>query len=69
MRSLKVITEATSLGGVESLASAPHNSSQFSYSAEELRLAGIEAGMVRLSIGLEDPAELIADLDQALEER
>ena len=66
MRSLEVITEATSLGGVESLASAPHNSSQFSYSAEELRLAGIEAGMVRLSIGLEDPEALISDLDRAL---
>lgn len=66
MRSLEVITEATSLGGVESLASAPHNSSQFSYSAEELRLAGIEAGMIRLSIGLEDPEALIADLEQAL---
>lgn len=66
MRSLRVITEATSLGGVESLASAPHNSSQFSYSAEELRLAGIEAGMVRLSIGLEDPEALISDLERAL---
>lgn len=67
MRRLEVITEATSLGGVESLASAPHNSSQFSYTPEELSLTGIVPGMLRLSIGLEDPDELIADLTQALD--
>ncbi len=66
LRSFEVFTEATSLGGVESLASAPHNSSQFSYSEEELALTGIEAGMIRLSIGLEDPGALINDLEVAL---
>jgi cystathionine beta-lyase/cystathionine gamma-synthase len=66
LRGLDLVREATSLGGVETLISAPHNSSQFSYTAEELELAGIRPGMVRLSVGLEDPAELLADLDQAL---
>jgi cystathionine beta-lyase/cystathionine gamma-synthase len=66
MRALNVVREATSLGGVETLISAPHNSSQFSYTAEELDLAGIKPGMVRLSVGIEDVAELLADLDQAL---
>jgi cystathionine beta-lyase/cystathionine gamma-synthase len=66
LRALHLVREATSLGGVETLISAPHNSSQFSYTAEELALAGIRPGMVRLSVGLEGPAELQADLDQAL---
>ncbi|HEX6674313.1 MAG TPA: aminotransferase class I/II-fold pyridoxal phosphate-dependent enzyme [Actinomycetes bacterium] len=66
LRALNLVREATSLGGVETLVSAPHNSSQFSYTHEELDLAGIRPGMVRLSVGLEDPAELVADLDQAL---
>lgn len=66
LRALKVVREATSLGGVETLISAPHNSSQFSYTPQELDLAGIGPGLVRLSVGIEDAAELLADLDQAL---
>jgi cystathionine beta-lyase/cystathionine gamma-synthase len=66
LHALNLVREATSLGGVETLISAPHNSSQFSYTPEELDLAGIRPGLVRLSVGLEDPAELVADLDQAL---
>jgi cystathionine beta-lyase/cystathionine gamma-synthase len=65
LRALNVIREATSLGGVETLISAPHNSSQFSYTPKELDLADIKPGMVRLSVGIEDPAQLLADLDQA----
>ena len=60
------VREATSLGGVETLISAPHNSSQFSYTAEELDLAGIRPGMVRLSLGLEPAEALVADLGRAL---
>lgn len=67
LRALNLVREATSLGGVETLISAPHNSSQFSYTPEELDLAGIRPGLVRLSVGIEDPAELLADLDQALQ--
>ena len=66
LRALTLVREATSLGGVETLISAPHNSSQFSYTAEELELAGIRPGMARLSVGIEEVAELQADLDQAL---
>jgi cystathionine beta-lyase/cystathionine gamma-synthase len=66
LRALDLVREATSLGGVETLISAPHNSSQFSYSREELDLAGIEPGMVRLSVGIEPADDLLADLDQAL---
>jgi cystathionine beta-lyase/cystathionine gamma-synthase len=66
LRALDLVREATSLGGVETLISAPHNSSQFSYGPEELDLAGIRPGMVRLSVGLEPVDDLLADLDRAL---
>ena len=62
----QVIRRATSLGCVNSLASLPVLTSHYNYSDEELRRAGVTAGMLRISIGLEDEADLIADLDQAL---
>ena len=63
---LKLIKRAASLGGVESLISMPVLTSQWGYSDEQLRAAGITKGMLRLSVGLEDVEDLIADLDQAL---
>jgi cystathionine beta-lyase/cystathionine gamma-synthase len=66
LRALRVGTEATSLGGVETLVSAPHNSSHFSLAPEERTAAGIEPGTVRFSIGLEPAEELVADVEQAL---
>jgi cystathionine beta-lyase/cystathionine gamma-synthase len=63
---LKVIQRAASLGGVESLCSLPVLTSQWGHSPEELARAGVTDSMARLSIGLEDPEDLIADLDQAL---
>jgi len=63
---LKVIKRAASLGGVESIVSLPVLTSQWGHSDEQLRAAGVTKGMLRLSVGLEDPADLIADLDQAL---
>ena len=63
---LAIIQRAASLGGVESLCSLPVLTSQWGHSDEELREAGVTTSMARLSIGLEDPEDLIADLDQAL---
>jgi cystathionine beta-lyase/cystathionine gamma-synthase len=63
---LQVIKRAASLGGVESLCSLPMLTSQWGHSDDELRRAGVTPGMARLSVGLEDPEDLIADLDQAL---
>ena len=63
---LQIIRRAASLGGVESLMSMPVLTSQWGHSDEQLREAGVTKGMLRLSIGLEDPEALIADLDQAL---
>jgi cystathionine beta-lyase/cystathionine gamma-synthase len=64
---LKVIQRAASLGGVESLCSLPILTSQYGLTDGELEKAGVTRGMMRLSIGLEDPDDLIADLRHALE--
>ena len=63
---LSVFRRAASLGGVESLCSLPVLTSQWGHSADELARAGVTYGMARLSVGLEDVEDLIADLDQAL---
>ena len=65
---LQVIQRAASLGGVESLCSLPILTSQFGLSDEALARAGVTRGMMRISVGLEDAADLIADLRQAIEE-
>jgi cystathionine beta-lyase/cystathionine gamma-synthase len=67
LRHLTIPAEATSLGGVETLVSMPITSSHFSLTPDELERAGIEPGMVRLSVGLEDPEALIADFGRALD--
>lgn len=63
---LRLFLNATSLGGVESLASIPVLTSHYGFKAEDLRQAGVTSGMVRLSCGIEDSDDLIEDLDQAL---
>ncbi len=63
---LQIIRRAASLGGTESLCSLPVLTSQYGLSDEELARAGVTRGMVRLSIGLEHPDDLVADIDQAL---
>ena len=63
---LKVIRRAASLGGVESLCSLPVLTSQWGHTDAQLAEAGITRSMARLSIGLEDPQDLIDDLQQAL---
>jgi cystathionine beta-lyase/cystathionine gamma-synthase len=63
---LSVFRRAASLGGVESLCSLPVLTSQFGYTEEQLERAGVTRGMARLSVGLEDAEDLIADLAQAL---
>jgi len=63
---LKVFLLATSLGGVESLVSQPCATSHHGISREERERQGITDSMLRLSVGLEDAGDLIADLQQAL---
>ena len=64
---LALVTRAASLGGVESLVSLPIHTSHYGFSPEKLSEAGIDPGMVRLSMGVEDAADLVADVEQALE--
>jgi cystathionine beta-lyase/cystathionine gamma-synthase len=63
---LQIFKRAASLGGVESLCSLPVLTSQWGHSDAQLAEAGITRSMARLSVGLEDPQDLIEDLDQAL---
>jgi cystathionine beta-lyase/cystathionine gamma-synthase len=63
---LQVFQRAASLGGVESLCSLPVLTSQFGWTDAQLAQAGVTRGMLRLSVGLEDAADLIDDLQQAL---
>ena len=65
--SLQLWYLATSLGGVESTVSYPVLSSHISLGRKELDLLGVSPATVRLSVGIEDSADLIADLEQALE--
>jgi cystathionine beta-lyase/cystathionine gamma-synthase len=62
----RIFMLAASLGGVESLIVLPIYTSHFRMSPGELAAAGVQAGTVRVSVGLEDPADLLADLRQAL---
>lgn len=64
---LKIVQNAASLGGVESLISLPVLTSQWGFRPEELRAVGITEGTVRLSIGIEEAKDLMKDLKQALE--
>ena len=66
LESLKVFALAESLGGVESLACHPATMTHASVPLVERQRLGITEGLVRLSVGIEDIADLLADLDQAL---
>lgn len=67
LESVKLCTLAESLGGVETLISHPATMTHASVVAEKRERLGITDGMVRISVGIEDTDDIIADLDQALE--
>jgi methionine-gamma-lyase len=62
----RIFLLAASLGAAESLVVLPIYSSHYNMSLAELRGAGVEPGTVRVSVGLEDPEDLLEDLRQAL---
>ncbi len=66
MQRLRLFTQAVSLGGIESLAMHAATTWAGTLTEEQTRASGIDPALVRISVGLEDPADLIADLDQAL---
>ncbi len=62
---LKLCFLAASLGGTETLATQPVTCSHYYVSAEDRKKAGITDELIRLALGIEDPEDIIADLDQA----
>lgn len=66
VRSLRLIRVLTTLGGVESLATTTRHGSHVNLDGAERRAAGISPGTVRLSLGIEDVDDLVADLEHAL---
>lgn len=66
VENLKIFTLAESLGGVESLAGHPASMTHASIPKEEREKIGVVDSLIRLSVGIEDEADLIADLKQAI---
>lgn len=67
MDALQLVTRAVSLGDAESLAQHPASMTHSTYTPEERAACGISDGLVRLSVGLEDVADVLADIQQALD--
>jgi methionine-gamma-lyase len=67
MNNVKLCKLAVSLGDAETLIEHAASMTHSTYTPEELKIAGISEGLVRLSVGLEDANDIIADLKQALD--
>ena len=63
VNSLSLATVAVSLGDAETLIEHPASMTHSTYSEAELEAAGISAGLIRLSVGLENVEDIIADLE------
>src|SRR5580693_6761963 len=66
LRNLRIAKSAVSLGGVETLTCHPKSTTHSGMSAEELAESGVTDGLVRISVGIEDWRDLLADFEQAL---
>lgn len=64
--SLKLCKLAVSLGSVDTLVTHPASTTHLSYSETDLAALGMTPGFVRIAVGIEDPQDVIEDLDQAL---
>ncbi|MGC2658189.1 MAG: PLP-dependent transferase [Bryobacteraceae bacterium] len=67
LRNIRLARNAVSLGGVETLACHPRSTTHSSWSAADLEAAGIGEGLVRVSVGIENWEDLLADFRNALE--
>jgi methionine-gamma-lyase len=67
IESTRLAQLAASLGGAETLLSHPASTTHRQLDAEALARAGIGEGLIRVSLGLEDPDDILADFAQALE--
>ena len=66
LRNLEIARNAVSLGGVETLACHPKTTTHSGFSETKYALAGVTDGLVRISVGIEDWRDLLADFEQAL---
>jgi cystathionine beta-lyase/cystathionine gamma-synthase len=66
LRNLRIAKSAVSLGGVETLTCHPRSTTHSGMSSEELAESGVTDGLVRISAGIEDWRDLLADFEQAL---
>jgi cystathionine beta-lyase len=66
LEGLELITPAISLGGVETIVCAPKDTSHAKLTAAERGRMGISDSLLRLSVGIEDPEDLIRDIAKAL---
>lgn len=67
LNKLELCTIAVSLGDAETLVEHPATMTHSTYTADELKVAGISEGLVRVSVGLEDPEDIIADFKKVLD--
>jgi len=67
MDALRLVTRAVSLGDAETLAQHPASMTHATYTPEERQVHGIADGLVRLSVGLEDIGDVLADIAQSLD--
>lgn len=67
LRNVNIASNAVSLGGVETLACHPRTTTHSGLTQEEYEQAGITDGLVRISVGIEDWRDLVADFEQALD--
>ena len=67
LNKLQLCVIAVSLGDAETLVEHPATMTHSTYTAEELKASGISEGLVRISVGLEDPEDIIADLKSVLD--
>ena len=67
LNKLELCTIAVSLGDAETLVEHPATMTHSTYTADELKVAGISEGLVRVSVGLEDPEDIIADFKAVLD--
>jgi methionine-gamma-lyase len=67
LRNLRVAHNAVSLGGVETLVCHPKTTTHSGFTDEEFRQAGVTDGLVRVSVGIEDWRDLLADFEHALD--
>jgi cystathionine beta-lyase/cystathionine gamma-synthase len=67
LRNLQIARNAVSLGGVETLVCHPKSTTHSGFTEEQFAQAGVTDGLVRISIGIEDWRDLLADFEQALD--